>query len=76
MSFHIKGYFFTGNIAEAWRVSEALEVGMVGVNSIKVDSPEVPFGGVKCSGLGYECGKQGLDEFTNTKVICYGGLWH
>lgn len=53
-------------------MAEALEVGMVGVNEPMVSTCEAPFGGFKCSGLGKEGSKHGLDEYTNLKYICFG----
>jgi succinate-semialdehyde dehydrogenase/glutarate-semialdehyde dehydrogenase len=57
-----------------WRVSNALEYGLVGANEVALASGEVPFGGVKDSGLGREGGRQGLDEYMETKYILMGGL--
>lgn len=63
-----------GAFRRAWRVAEALEVGMVGVNEGGLSTEVAPFGGVKLSGLGREGGRQGLDEYLDTKYICMGGL--
>ncbi|XP_042877564.1 succinate-semialdehyde dehydrogenase, mitochondrial-like [Penaeus japonicus] len=68
----LAGYFYTNDIAQAWRVAEALEVGMVGVNEPMVSTCEIPFGGVKHSGLGKEGSLHGLDDYTNIKYICFG----
>lgn len=57
-----------------WRVSEALEVGMVGVNEGILSAPEAPFGGVKQSGLGREGSRCGVDEYLEVKYVCFGGL--
>ena len=58
----------------AWRVAEALEAGMVGVNEGVFSNEVVPFGGVKQSGLGREGAQEGLDEYLETKFICLGGI--
>jgi len=67
--FGLVGYVFTRDLARAFRVSEALEVGMVGVNTGVVSNPAAPFGGVKQSGLGREGGRSGIDEFLEQKYI-------
>ncbi|SLN34924.1 NAD-dependent succinate-semialdehyde dehydrogenase [Pseudooctadecabacter jejudonensis] len=72
--FGLASYFYSRDIARAWRVSEALDYGMVGVNTGHVSTTEAPFGGVKSSGLGREGGRQGLDDFMETKYICMGGI--
>jgi succinate-semialdehyde dehydrogenase/glutarate-semialdehyde dehydrogenase len=63
------GYVFTQDIDRAFAVSEALEVGMVGVNAGLVSNPATPFGGVKQSGLGREGGRVGIEEFLEQKLI-------
>jgi succinate-semialdehyde dehydrogenase/glutarate-semialdehyde dehydrogenase len=63
------GYLFTQDIDRAFTVSEALEVGMVGLNAGLVSNPATPFGGVKQSGLGREGGRHGIDEFLEQKLI-------
>ncbi|KAF5020747.1 hypothetical protein F66182_7207 [Fusarium sp. NRRL 66182] len=63
------GYFFSNNVSRCYRVAEALEVGMVGVNSGVLSDPAAPFGGIKQSGFGREGSKYGIDEFTITKMI-------
>lgn len=72
--FGLASYFYSCDIARGFRVSEALEYGMVGVNTGHVSTTEAPFGGVKSSGLGREGARQGLDEFMETKYICIGGI--
>ena len=57
-----------------WRVAKRLESGIVGVNEALVSSPEAPFGGVKESGFGREGSRHGIDDFTNLKYVCFGGL--
>lgn len=72
--FGLASYFYSRDIARVWRVSEALEYGMVGVNTGHVSTAEAPFGGVKSSGLGREGARQGLDDFMEVKYICMGGI--
>lgn len=67
-------YFFSRDVARLWRVSEALEYGMVGVNTGHVSIAPAPFGGVKQSGLGREGSKYGIDEYLEIKYICVGGI--
>ncbi|TPX12614.1 uncharacterized protein E0L32_000791 [Thyridium curvatum] len=68
----LAGYFFSKDSRRCWRVAEALEVGMVGVNVGAISDPAAPFGGVKQSGFGREGSKYGIDEFTITKMIMTG----
>uniref|UniRef100_A0A3Q3MDD8 Aldehyde dehydrogenase 5 family, member A1 (succinate-semialdehyde dehydrogenase) n=1 Tax=Labrus bergylta TaxID=56723 RepID=A0A3Q3MDD8_9LABR len=60
--------------SQMWRVAEALEVGIVGVNEGLLSTPEATFGGVKQSGLGREGSKYGIDEYLEVKYMCFGGL--
>ena len=66
----LAGYFYSRDIGQVWRVAEALEVGMVGVNTGLLTTELAPFGGVKESGLGREGSKYGLEEYVETKYIC------
>ncbi len=66
----LAGYFFSRDIGRIWRVAEALEVGMVGVNTGMLTTELAPFGGIKESGLGREGSKYGIDEYVETKFIC------
>ena len=66
----LAAYFYSQNIKQIYRVSEALEFGMVGVNEGVISNPVAPFGGVKQSGLGREGGHQGLDEYLEEKYVC------
>jgi succinate-semialdehyde dehydrogenase/glutarate-semialdehyde dehydrogenase len=66
----LAAYFYTQNLARAWRVSEALEYGMVGVNSGVISTEVAPFGGVKQSGLGREGGAEGIEAYLETKYVC------
>lgn len=72
--FGLAAYFYTRDIGRAWRVSEALEYGMVGVNSGLISSEIAPFGGIKESGLGREGGVFGIEEFLELKYICMAGV--
>lgn len=68
----LAGYFYSNNISQVWRVAEALEVGMIGINEPMVSTCEAPFGGIKFSGLGKEGSKHGLDDFSNLKLLVFG----
>ncbi|KAJ5610530.1 hypothetical protein N7510_007249 [Penicillium lagena] len=70
----LAGYFFSGNVRRIFRVAEALEVGMVGVNTGLISDVASPFGGVKQSGFGREGSKYGIDEFTTIKSVTFGGM--
>ncbi|MVA97339.1 succinate-semialdehyde dehydrogenase [Nitratireductor sp. CAU 1489] len=72
--FGLACYFYSGDLGRAFRVTEALKYGMVGVNEGLITTVEVPFGGVKESGLGREGGHQGIDDYLDTKYVCIGGL--
>ena len=69
----LAGYFFSRDIERIYRVAEALEVGMVGVNTGLISDPAAPFGGVKFSGFGREGSKYGIDEYQIIKMITFGG---
>jgi succinate-semialdehyde dehydrogenase/glutarate-semialdehyde dehydrogenase len=72
--FGLASYIYTRDIGRMWRVSEAIEYGMVGVNEVAITSDVVPFGGVKQSGMGREGSRYGVDDYIETKYICMGGL--
>jgi len=72
--FGLASYFYSRDIGRVWRVAEALEYGMVGVNTGLITTEVAPFGGVKESGLGREGSKYGIDEYVEVKYICFGGL--
>ena len=72
--FGLASYFYTSDINRIWRVSEALEYGMVGINEGVISNEVSPFGGVKESGLGREGSHYGIDDFMELKYICMGGL--
>jgi succinate-semialdehyde dehydrogenase/glutarate-semialdehyde dehydrogenase len=64
------GAVFTADATAAAQVDDRLEAGMVGLNMLVRSSPELPFGGVKNSGIGRELGRFGLEEFANEKLVC------
>jgi succinate-semialdehyde dehydrogenase/glutarate-semialdehyde dehydrogenase len=72
--FGLASYFYARDIGRIWRVAEALEYGMVGVNTGLITTEVAPFGGVKQSGLGREGSKYGIEEFVEVKYICFGGI--
>jgi succinate-semialdehyde dehydrogenase / glutarate-semialdehyde dehydrogenase len=72
--FGLAAYFYARDIGRIWRVAEALEYGMVGVNTGLITTEVAPFGGVKQSGLGREGSKYGIEEYIEIKYICIGGL--
>jgi succinate-semialdehyde dehydrogenase / glutarate-semialdehyde dehydrogenase len=70
--FGLAAYFYTRDLARSWRVSEALEYGMVGVNTGIFSTEVAPFGGVKESGIGREGSKYGILDYTELKFVCVG----
>ncbi|UOO81458.1 NAD-dependent succinate-semialdehyde dehydrogenase [Uruburuella testudinis] len=68
--FGLASYFYTRDTARQWRVAEALEYGMVGINTGLISNEVAPFGGVKLSGLGREGSKYGVDEYLELKYLC------
>ena len=72
--FGLASYFYTRDIGRVWRVSEALDYGMVGVNEGIISNEMAPFGGVKASGSGREGSKYGIDDYLEIKYILIGGL--
>jgi succinate-semialdehyde dehydrogenase / glutarate-semialdehyde dehydrogenase len=70
----LAGYFYTRDLARAWRVAEALEVGMVGINTGLISTEVAPFGGIKESGMGREGSRHGIEDYTEIKYLCFGGL--
>lgn len=73
-AFGLAGYFYTRDLARAWRVSEALQCGMVGLNTGLISTEVAPFGGIKQSGFGREGSQHGLHDYTEIKYVCVGGL--
>lgn len=72
--FGLAAYFFTRDLARSWRVQEALEYGIVGVNTGIISTEIAPFGGVKESGIGREGSRHGILEYTELKYVCVGGI--
>ncbi|HYB11405.1 MAG TPA: NADP-dependent succinate-semialdehyde dehydrogenase [Alphaproteobacteria bacterium] len=72
--FGLASYFYGRDIGRIWRVAEALDYGIVGINTGIISTEVAPFGGVKESGLGREGSKYGLDEFLEIKYLCMGGI--
>jgi succinate-semialdehyde dehydrogenase/glutarate-semialdehyde dehydrogenase len=72
--FGLAAYFYGRDIARIWRVAEALEAGIVGINTGLISTEVAPFGGVKQSGLGREGSKYGIEEFVEIKYLCFGGI--
>ena len=72
--FGLAAYFYSRDVGRVWRVSGALEYGMVGINSGVISTAVAPFGGVKQSGMGREGSSHGIDEYVDTKYLCMGGL--
>ncbi len=72
--FGLASYFYSRDMARSWRVGEALDYGMVGINTGLISTAEAPFGGVKMSGLGREGSRHGLDDFMELKYLCMGGI--
>lgn len=73
-SYGLASYIYTRDLARAWRVSDALEYGMVGINEVAISNEVAPFGGVKESGFGREGSRYGIDEYLDIKYRCMGGL--
>ena len=72
--FGLAGYFYANDLSRVWRVAEAIQTGMVGVNTGLISTEVAPFGGIKQSGLGREGSKYGMDDFLNIKYVCLGGI--
>ena len=72
--FGLASYFYSRDVGRIFRVAEALEYGMVGVNSGLISTEIAPFGGVKSSGLGREGSRHGLDDYLELKYVCMGGI--
>jgi succinate-semialdehyde dehydrogenase/glutarate-semialdehyde dehydrogenase len=72
--FGLACYFYTRDLGRAWRVAEALEYGMVGINEGLISTEVAPFGGVKESGIGREGSKYGIEEYVEIKYMCMGGI--
>jgi len=72
--FGLASYFYSRDVGRIWRVAEALESGIVGINTGLISTEVAPFGGVKQSGLGREGSHYGMDEFLEVKYLCFGGI--
>ncbi|MBS0420246.1 MAG: NAD-dependent succinate-semialdehyde dehydrogenase [Proteobacteria bacterium] len=72
--FGLASYFYTRDLARSWRVAEALEYGIVGLNTGLISNEVAPFGGIKESGFGREGSKYGILDYTEVKYLCMGGL--
>jgi succinate-semialdehyde dehydrogenase/glutarate-semialdehyde dehydrogenase len=72
--FGLAAYFYSRDIGRVWRVAEALEYGMVGINEGLISTEVAPFGGIKESGIGREGSRYGIDDFVEIKYLCMGGL--
>jgi len=72
--FGLASYFYTRDLARAWRVAEGLEYGIVGLNTGLISTEVAPFGGVKESGMGREGSKYGILDYTELKYLCIGGI--
>ncbi|EBS5739856.1 aldehyde dehydrogenase family protein, partial [Salmonella enterica subsp. enterica serovar Eastbourne] len=72
--FGLAAYFYSRDIGRVYRVAEALEAGMVGINEGIISTEVAPFGGIKQSGLGREGSRHGIDDYLEIKYLCFGGL--
>lgn len=70
----LAAYMYSTNMSRIWKVSEALEYGMVGVNSMMIVAPQAPFGGWKQSGIGHEGSKYGIEDYLELKLVSMGGI--
>lgn len=70
----LASYFYTRDVGRVFRVAEALEVGMVGINTGLISTAEVPFGGIKQSGLGREGSRHGIEDYLEVKYLCLGDV--
>ena len=72
--FGLAAYFYANDLAKVWRVAEALEYGMVGINTGLISTEVAPFGGIKQSGQGREGSRHGTEDYLETKYLCFGGI--
>lgn len=70
----LAAYFYARELSRVFRVAEALEYGMIGINTGLISTEVAPFGGMKASGLGREGSKYGIDEYLEIKYLCLGGI--
>jgi succinate-semialdehyde dehydrogenase/glutarate-semialdehyde dehydrogenase len=73
-SYGLAAYFYSRDVGRIFRAAEALEYGIIGINSGMISTEVAPFGGMKESGIGREGGKYGINEFLETKYLCMGGM--
>jgi succinate-semialdehyde dehydrogenase/glutarate-semialdehyde dehydrogenase len=72
--FGLAAYFYTRDVGRVFRVAEALECGIVGINEGIISTELAPFGGMKSSGLGREGSKYGIEDYLEVKYLCLGGI--
>jgi len=72
--FGLASYFYTQDIGRVWRISEALEYGVIGINEGIISNEMAPFGGMKESGQGREGSKYGMEDYLEIKYMCIGGV--
>jgi succinate-semialdehyde dehydrogenase/glutarate-semialdehyde dehydrogenase len=70
----LASYLYSRELSRVWRIAEALEYGMVGINTGLISTAIAPFGGVKSSGIGREGSKYGIEEYLEIKYLCIGGI--
>jgi succinate-semialdehyde dehydrogenase/glutarate-semialdehyde dehydrogenase len=70
----LAAYFYGRDVARIWHVAEALEYGIIGVNTGAISMEVAPFGGMKSSGIGREGSKYGIEEYLEIKYVCLGGI--
>ena len=73
-SYGLASYFYSSNVNRCWKVAEALEYGMVGINEGLISTEVAPFGGIKYSGQGREGSKYGVADYLEVKYMCFGSL--
>ncbi|MCB1180036.1 MAG: NAD-dependent succinate-semialdehyde dehydrogenase [Leptospiraceae bacterium] len=73
--FGLASYFYSRDIGRIWRIAEGIEAGMIGINEGIISSEQIPFGGIKESGIGREGSKYGIDDYLNIKYLCMGGIY-
>lgn len=70
----LASYFYGNDLKRVWRIAEALEYGMVGINTGLISTPVAPFGGIKESGMGREGSMYGMEDYLEIKYLCFGGI--